>query len=232
MARTPRARPPRGRPDRPLSCRARRAAPAACALAALIAAGPARALRPEPDARAALDEALAARVEALAGRDPAAAVAFARQIDGQVGALPAVRYELALTLNRQGELRAAREACDGVLELQPDHAAALYDRGELALLLGDRAAARADLTRAAALRPRHWAVHYRLALLAAEDGDPTALEAALVMALRHGMDLRLLLDDPAWAPALSDPRAGPALRRVIVVYGAESLIRELEDRSR
>ena len=152
------------------------------------------------------------------------AVTFTRRFEETVGASADLIYERAYALNRQGEVDDALDAYGEALKLDPDHAAARYDRGELYLAQGEDAAARADLEAAARLRPDHWAAWFRLAQLDARAGDPEGMEAHLIEALRQGFDLGLLVADPHWRAWFQDPRLGPVLTRLVTVYGDEHLL--------
>lgn len=193
-----------------------------------LVARPAVAAREPPDYRAELVRAAAARAETLnaQGLYPEA-VDFAERF--QEGVTPAadVAYEAAYALNRMAKLKAALAAYGEVLALDPDHAAARYDRGELLIALGRPEDARADLEAAARLRPDHWAAHFRLAELAGRAGDPVALEEHLMQALRQGFDLRTMLADPTWRSWFRDPRLGPVLQKLVIVYGDESMLEGL-----
>lgn len=187
---------------------------------------------PAPDYRAELGARLAAQVRAVSATDGLdAAIARAAEIEDHVGPLVAVRYEAALARNQAGAIRPAILAYGRVLELDPHHVGALYDRGELLVVAGtpaDRARARSDLEQAEQLRPDHWAVPYRLALLSGQDGDAPEMLAALTRSLATGLDLGLLAQDPAWRPLLAADRTGPGLLRFARTYGTSALVRELE----
>ena len=145
-----------------------------------------------------------------------------------------MRYEAALARNRAGEIRQAIQSYTRVLDLDPNHVGALYDRGELLLVAGadsDRVAARRDLEQAEKLRPDHWAVPYRLALLAAQDQNPSEMTNALSRALSNGMDLDLLATDPAWDTVLRQAQTGPILLRFARTYGSDALVQDLERRT-
>lgn len=190
-------------------------------------------LAPAPDYRAELGARLAAHVQHVAdveGLD--AAIRFAAEVEDDVGSLVDVRYQAALARNQAGHIGPAIKAYGRVLALDPDHVGALYDRAELWLVAGsseDRVQARADLERAEVLRPDHWAVPYRLALLAGQNQQTAQLEAAMTRSISAGLDLRLLLQDPAWLPLLRREATGGVLRRIVATYGSEALLRELED---
>lgn len=181
------------------------------------------ALAPPPDYRSELGQRLAADVRRVAeaeGLD--AAISLAAAIEDDVGALVDVRYEAALARNRAGRIEPAIAAYTRVLELDPDHIGALYDRGELWLVDGqpeNRARAHADLEHAQRLRPDHWAVHYRLAQLAGQEGDFRKMEQTLVQSVQNGLAVGLLLEDPAWQTLFADPDAGPVLTRIVRIYG-------------
>ncbi len=191
-------------------------------------------MAPAPDYRAELGQRLAGEVHIVAETDSLnAAIELAARIEDEVGALVPVRYEAALARNRAGLIGPAIQAYGRVLELDPNHVGSLYDRAELWLVAGsdaDRARAKADLEHTETLRPDHWAVPYRLALLAGQQGDASALEAAVVRAIRAGLDLNLLAQDPAWLPLLRSEQTGPALRRIVVTYGSDALVRDLKER--
>jgi len=190
---------------------------------------------PEPDYRAELGARLAAEVRALAtAQSLDAAIERAVEIEDHVGPLVAVRYEAALARNQAGSIRPALVAYDQVLALDPDHIGALYDRGELLAVAGteaDRQQARTDLERAEQLRPDHWAVPYRLALLSARDHDARGMADALTRSLRAGLDLGLLANDPAWRAVLTHPDTGPTLLRFARTYGSDRLVQQLEQRT-
>ncbi len=197
-------------------------------LAALLAVAAARAELPPPDYREELGERAAADVAAMAADgDVDGAVRLARRFTREVAPLPAVLYEEGLALYRAGRTDAALRAYDRCLELDPNHAAARYDRGEIRLARGDLDGAREDFAVAAREAPDHWAVHFRLAHLAALDRDPRAFEAHLLDALRHGFDFRTIVDDPQWKAWARDPELGPVLERLIVVYSDEALLDRL-----
>lgn len=197
-------------------------------LALLLVEAPAGATRDPRDYR----ESLHAEVAALAEADNAAgrfADAIARcKVHGKAfGPSAAVLYEWAYAHNGLGELEQARQKYGEVLELDPRHAAARYDRAELLLAAGDIDGAAVDLAVAAELRPDHWAVHFRLAEVAARRGQSEAFETALMAALKNGLDLRGLGPDPDWQGFARDPVIGPVLERIITVYGDPATLREL-----
>jgi len=138
-----------------------------------------------------------------------------------------IAYEVALAQNRKGDRDAAMDSYDAVIELEPGHAAARYDRGELHLRAGDADAARTDFLAAAAAHPDHWVVHFRLAHLAGLAGDARALEDHLTEALRHGFSFRTIAADPTWRGWMRDPALGSVIVRLIVVYDDETIIEEL-----
>lgn len=184
---------------------------------------------PSPtDFREVVHQSAAAELEALnAAGDFAEVLKQGARFEAHVEGAALVRYEMAYAANRLGQDHKALRLYTRALALQPDLAIALYDRGELRLVSGDAAGARADFEAAAAARPDHWAVHFRLAHLAGMDGDPDALETHLVEALRHGFDFRTILQDPDWKAWATHPQLGQVLRRLIVVYSDEALYEQL-----
>ena len=189
---------------------------------------------PAPDYRSELGVRYAGELRLLADREGVeAAMVRAAEIESHVGPLLEVRYEAALARNQAGAIRPAIQAYGRVLALDPDHVGALYDRGELWLVAGspaDRSKARADLERAETLRPDHWAIPYRLALLAGQEQDQEAMVDALTRALRSGLELGLLATDPAWNTLLRDAESRPVLIRFVRTYGSDALVQELERR--
>lgn len=195
---------------------------------ALLGPGLALAARAPPDYRDDLVRAAAARAQGLneAGQFEDA-IAFARSFQRTVTPAASVAYEIGFAYNRMAKLDEALDAYDEVLKLDPDHAGAHYDRGEILLALGRYDEASADLEAAARLRPDHWVVHFRLAELAGRRGDPVGLEQHLTDALRQGFDLRTLIKDPTWRGWFRDPALGPPLLKLVTVYGDESMLEGL-----
>lgn len=188
----------------------------------------AQAARTPSDYRSDLHQAAAAEVAALAARGLVEeAMGLGKRFQTRVEPSAAVLYELGLLHNQLGQTSEALDHYDRVLVMDPDHAAARYDRGELLLGQGEVERARTDLESAARLRPDHWAAHYRLAQLAGHRRDSTALEAHLMAALRNGFDLQTLLADPIWRQWAVDPELGPPIAGLIVVYGDESILEQL-----
>lgn len=184
---------------------------------------------PPPDYAEALSRSAAAEVERLAAEQGMeAAVRFAERWASRVGPDADVYYEVGLAWRLAGDERRARTALDRALELDPAHLGALYDRGEVRLNAGDLAGAESDFREVVRLAPERWAGHFRLADLAARHGDPAAFERHLMDALRRGFELRAVVGDPRWSAYLADARLGPILRRLVVVYQGDEVLRSLE----
>lgn len=190
--------------------------------------GTAFAARQPEDFRAELVSAAAAQAEALNadGRFDDA-IAFAERYQDAVEPAADVAYEVAYAYNGKGEIDRALRAYDAVIALDPHHAAARYDRGELLLSKGRDAEAQADFEEAARARPDHWAVHFRLAELSGRAGDAPAFEAHLTDALRCGFDFRTAIADPTWRAWFRDPKLGPILTKLVTVYSDEQLLQGL-----
>lgn len=189
----------------------------------------ARAELPPPDYEQALATSAAAEVGRLAEEaGMSAAESFARRWQSRVRPAADVSYELGLAWRLAGDERRARSALDRALELDPEHLGALYDRGEVRLNRGDLDGAEVDFAAVARLAPERWAGHFRLADIAGRRGDVEGFERHLVDALRCGFEVQAVVGDPRWIGYLADPRLGPVLRRLLVVYQGEEVLRALE----
>lgn len=198
----------------------------------VIVSGQAAASRPPSDYRQELHRSAVSQIEVLAARSQfEEAFDFGNRFTRRVEPAPPVLYEMALLHNRLGQFDDALDGYDRVLELEPEHAAARYDRGELLLEQGQIERAQADLEAAARLAPEHWVVHFRLAELAGAQGDARAMEDHLVNAIRHGFSLETLEQSPTWRGWIGDPEIGPVINRMILIYGDEALLDRLLNQS-
>jgi len=137
---------------------------------------------------------------------------------------PGVLYELAFSLNRQGRGERAEKAYLRVTVLEPGNAAAWYDLGELWLEKGDLDGAQDAFSKATSLRPEHWVGPFRLAEVAGRKGDVETFERWLKAALRNGFTPSLVVQDPTWKGFFRDASLGDVIRRLITVYGDETLL--------
>ena len=198
----------------------------------------AHAAREPDDYRKDLMAGAAARVSSMSASGALEdAVALAERFQRQVEPSAAVTYEIALALNRMGRRPEAIARYTKALALDPDHAPSLYDRGELYLRDGRTELAQADFERAAVLVPDHWAVHFRLAEIAAREHDAVAFESHLTDAVRNGFDFRALLlpgpdgaprVDPNWRAWAQDPELGKVITKLVVLYSQEDLLELLQ----
>jgi len=195
----------------------------------LLALDTAAAIRPPGDYREEVEARVEASLETLAmeGRTKEA-IQLGEQYLREVEASATVAYAVGLLCNRAGRAGAAMRWYTRVLEWEPNHAPARYDRGELHLLNGRPEKARLDFEVAARRVKDHWAVHFRLAQVAATLGETEDLERHLEAAISHGFDLNLLAEDPAWKAWIHDPDVGPPLRGLILVYSGDALLERLE----
>lgn len=174
---------------------------------------------PPPDYATTLEESAGAEI-ARAGREADAQVAetFARRWMRTFGESARVTYELGLVWRLAGDDAHAYAYLDRAVALDPDFAAARYDRGEVRLAADDLAGARDDFEAVARLQPEAWPGWFRLADLSGRAGDPKAFEAHMLRALRCGFQVRSVATDPTWRGFLDHPRVGPVLARLITVY--------------
>jgi tetratricopeptide (TPR) repeat protein len=195
----------------------------------LLLLGMALATPPPGDYRAEVEARVEASLDTLAAAGRAKeAIQLGEDYLREVEPSASVAYAVGLLCNREGKAGAAMHWYNRALAWDPLHAAARYDRGELHLLNGRPAMARADLVVAATLVSDHWVVHFRLAQVAAAMGEPEDLEVHLKDAIRHGFDLDLLAEDRAWRRWIQDPVVGPTLRGLILVYSGDALLERLE----
>ncbi len=202
---------------------------APCLVGALLAWAPrARAEMPLPDYRVVVAEAAGSEVARLARDDSAeAAERFAGRWMRVVGESARVQYELGLAWRLAGDDRRAASSIDRAVHLDPELAAARYDRGEIRLAAGDLEGAADDFATVARLEPTAWPGWFRVADVASRRGDAAAFETALLKAFRHGFSTRLVAQDPHWRGLASDPTIGPTFRRLVVVYQGDGALEEL-----
>jgi len=184
-----------------------------------------------PDYRDSLMEGAASEVRHRAvDEGPEAAEAFASRWERTIGPDGRLAYEVALAWRLGGNEEKARRGYDRAIKLAPELGEAWHDRGEMRLNDGDLDGAEADFHEVIRLRPEHWVGYWRLADIAARRGDHKAFESRLIEALRRGFTVRTVVEDPRWRDYLADPRLGPVLRKLVVVYQDESLLEEMERR--
>lgn len=181
-----------------------------------------------PDYDRTLTEGAGAEV-ARAGRErgPDVAETFAKRWMRTFGESARVLYELGLVWRLAGDDAHARRYLESAVALDPELAAARYDRGEIRLAAGDLPGALEDFEAVTRLEPEAWPGWFRLADLAGRSGDAKAFEAHLVRALRCGFQARAVATDPTWRGFASDPRIGPVLTRLVLVYQGTEALQEL-----
>lgn len=184
---------------------------------------------PPPSYRDSLMESARAEVRSRAqALGVAAAAEFVERWERTVGPDARVEYELGLAWRLAGDDAKARGWLDRAVERDPGLVAARYDRGELRLNEGDLVGAREDFAVCAAKEPRAWPGPFRLADVAARQGDAVEFEAQLVVALRHGFPLATVTGDPHWRAYWRDPALGPVLRKLGAVYADPQLLEAFE----
>ena len=139
-----------------------------------------------------------------------------------------VSYEIAFAQRALGDLKASEASLLDAIELDASLPFAWYDLGEMASLRGDKREAERAFAEAARLRPDHWAGFFRLAELAAEDGDVTRFDALLTKAIINGFDLRTVTHDPRWRSWYANPELGQILRRFLTVYWRAEVLEAFE----
>ncbi len=154
-------------------------------------------------------------------------VELVERFEDEVESLAPLSYEAGYALNRLGEMDQALSHYTAAIQRDPELARARYDRGEIYLSRAQWTEAAADFEVVVRVQPGHWAGHFRMAHLAGVAGDPVGLEKHLTDAIRTGFDLRVVAEDSAWRSWAKDPQMGAALRKIIIMYTDESLLKEL-----
>ncbi len=157
------------------------------------------------------------------------AVEWGEDFQDQVLQAADIEYEIAYAWNALGETGRARRHFRRAVELEPDHAAAWYDLGELLLFEGSLDDAERAFERAAALRRDHWAGPFRLAEVAARRGDPQRFEEQLRVALSTGFSFRVVVGDAHWLGYYRNPDLRDVIRRLVTVYSDERLLLAFEE---
>jgi tetratricopeptide (TPR) repeat protein len=190
--------------------------------------GAALAARAPTDYRAALGADISSQASALnaQGRFKEAA-ALIERFHSAVEVLAPSAYEAGYALNRLGETEAALVQYSAAIAADPELAAARYDRGEIYLRQSRWAQASVDFEVVVRVRPGHWAGHFRLAQLAGVAVDPAGMDKHLTDAIRSGFDLKVLTQDDVWRRFAKNPELGAVLRKIIILYTDESLLKDL-----
>jgi tetratricopeptide (TPR) repeat protein len=196
----------------------------------MLLAATAFADRAPPDYGEVLVREATVRLEAsnLQGRY-ADTVEWGEDFQRQVIEAAALEYEIAYAWNALGESERAQRHYRRAVELEPDHAAAWYDLGELLLVEGELDRAEEAFERAAALRTDHWAGPFRLAEVAARRGQAERFEEQLRRALGAGFSFRVVVGDANWLGYYRDPALRDVIRRLVTVYSDESLLDAFEE---
>ena len=144
---------------------------------------------------------------------------------------PRLTYEESLIRRLQGDNEASERLLREALDRDPDLAFAWYDLGEVCLMSGRQGEARSAFEEASARSEQHpkgWAAPFRLAELAGLRSDVPAFDRHLKEALRRGFRFATVVEDPRWRGFLADEGLAEVLRRLMVVYGEEAILRRWE----
>ena len=129
-------------------------------------------------------------------------------------------YEVALSINKAGDIDNAIRCYQHALQLDDAHQGALYDLAEIHLLNKDYTASKQYLLRLASQQKVHWVVYYRLAQISAYEHQTAALEKQLRQAIRLGMPHQILRDDGVqWRQYLSDTDVALSLEMFLHAIG-------------
>ncbi len=196
----------------------------------LLALRVAHAELPPPDYDVTLTEAAGAEVARIGNElDATTAETFAKRWMRTFGASARVTYELGLVWRLAGDDAHAMAYLQTAVELDPDLAAARYDRGEVRLTAGELPGAKEDFDAVVRLLPEAWPGWFRLAQLAGQADDARGFERNLVKALRLGFSVPAVAQDPTWRGFRRDATIGPVLERLVLVYQGQQALDTLGD---
>ncbi|MCB9697407.1 MAG: tetratricopeptide repeat protein [Alphaproteobacteria bacterium] len=141
-----------------------------------------------------------------------------------------LEYLAGLASKYAGDEREAARRYEAALALDPELVEAWYDLGEIRLAQGRYDDARTAFERVDQLGTDGkvpWLGPWRLAEVAAHQGDADAFEAHLERALAAGFSFRQIEGLPNWKAFYADPAIGPSLRKMLTVYGTPDVERSL-----
>lgn len=186
---------------------------------------------PPPDYEASLSVAAEAQTDKLLAQNRIKrARTFVENFRTHVTDDARLTYEHGLTLRLLGELEPAEALLHSAIAQDSTLAQAWYDLGEVQLLLQKNNAALEAFESAAVLSETHpngWAAPFRLAELAGTAGEIAAFESWLEKAIQRGFSFEeTVLGSPIWGGFFQDPDLGDILRRLITVYGSDSMLED------
>lgn len=137
-------------------------------------------------------------------------------------------YNAGLFYNQHGDLARAKSYYDRSIEINGAQSSALYDRAELLILEGKLSEAKQDLKVLIAQEQEHWAIYFRMAEIAAKEGNGQQMEQYLLDAIKRNLTLEILVGDPVtWRAIAKDPQLSPYLYRIFMVMAEETLWKKL-----
>ena len=138
-----------------------------------------------------------------------------------------IHYELGLQYYQMNNLSAAEEQYQEALKIDPAYTPALYDLAEILLIRGDTVVAKQYLT-TLQQAGQHWVVSYRLAQIAAGEGETKEMEKHLKRALREGMPSQVLVDDKVqWQSYLQQSNVALSMEFLLSALGYDSIWKEM-----
>ena len=139
-----------------------------------------------------------------------------------------VRYELGLQYYQMNNLSAAEMQYQEALKIDSEYAPALYDLAEILLIRGEIAVAKQHFITLQQQVHQHWAISYRLAQIAADEGQTKQMEMHLKRALREGMPSQILIDDKVqWQSYLQQSDVALSMEFLLSALGHDSIWKEL-----
>jgi len=159
-----------------------------------------------------------------------AAIDRAAAFQSQVAEDGGLEYLIGLGWRYLGDEGKAESHYRRATVLRPDDYGAWNDLGDLYLADGRWKEAEDAYTRVSALvadTPQAWIGPWRLAEVAAHQGDSVAFEAHIREALRRGFTFQLIVGLPNWKTFYADPRMRDSIEKLVTVYGDRRILDSL-----
>jgi tetratricopeptide (TPR) repeat protein len=172
-----------------------------------------------------LGQAVTCREESLK-----AAIQRAERFQSEVAEDGGLEYLVGLAWRYLGDVKKAEKHYRRATELRPDDRGAWYDLGEMYLASARWTDAEEAFEHVSALMvddPQAWIGPWRLAEVAAHQGDAAKFERHMKEALRRGFTFQTIAGLPNWKAFYADPRIRDSLEKLVTVYGDRKVLDSL-----